>query len=131
MEPDHYAALQVDPRAESEVIDAAYRRLATKYHPDRNHSPDATDRMKLINAAYEVLSDPEKRTAYDLRRGFSPGQVVSSQGFSWTPLLLVLGVVLLMALAVLVRFNPRFLLIVGVLLLVAWTLHILRTPGRD
>ena len=63
-EPDYYAVLQVDPQAEKEVIQAAYRRLAAKYYPDVDPSLGASERMKLLNAAYEVLSDPEKRKAY-------------------------------------------------------------------
>lgn len=66
---DYYRLLQVDPDAEHEVIAAAYRRLATKYHPDINPSPDAEVRMRDINAAYEILRDPEQRAAYDRARG--------------------------------------------------------------
>ncbi len=67
-EPDYYAILQVHPDAEPEVIDAAYRRLAAKYHPDVNPSPDATARMQELNEAHRVLSDPARRAAYDARR---------------------------------------------------------------
>ena len=67
-EPDYYAILQVHPNAEPEVIDAAYRRLAAKYHPDVNPSADATARMQRINEAHRVLSDPSLRAAYDARR---------------------------------------------------------------
>ena len=72
-EPDYYKILQIDPGAEQEVIEAAYRRLARKYHPDVNKSPDAIQRMQQINVAYEVLRDPAKRAEYDrarLRRSF-------------------------------------------------------------
>jgi curved DNA-binding protein CbpA len=68
--PDYYAILQVDPEAEPEVIEAAYRRLARKYHPDVNPAPDASQRMVELNAAYAVLGDPEKRAAYDRELGF-------------------------------------------------------------
>lgn len=61
----HYQVLQVDPSAESEVVKAAYRRLADKYHPDKNKSPEAAARMAEINAAYAVLGDPLKRALYD------------------------------------------------------------------
>jgi len=64
-EPNYYKILQVDPEAEAEVITAAYRRLAAKYHPDVNRSADAERRMREFNAAYEVLSDPSRRAAYD------------------------------------------------------------------
>ena len=62
---DYYEILQVHPSAELEVIRAAYRKLAQKYHPDINKDPAAGERMKKINLAYEVLSDPEKRKHYD------------------------------------------------------------------
>jgi len=69
---DFYGILQVHPKAEKEIIDAAYRRLAFKYHPDLSQVSDATERMKQINTAYEVLSDPVKREAYDAARGVAP-----------------------------------------------------------
>ncbi len=62
---NYYRILQIDPAAEQEVIEGAYRRLAGKYHPDKNSSPDATRRMQEINEAYEVLHDPFKRAAYN------------------------------------------------------------------
>ena len=62
---DYYEILQVNPRAEPEVIHAAYLRLAKKYHPDINRDPQAAQRMKQINAAYEVLGDPSRRKDYD------------------------------------------------------------------
>lgn len=61
---DYYEILQVSPLAEAEVIDAAYKRLAQKYHPDVNKSPESHSRMKLINMAYSVLGDRDKRKAY-------------------------------------------------------------------
>jgi len=67
-EKDYYEILQVSPNAEPEVIAAAYRRLARKYHPDVNKSPQAAKRMKQINVAYEILRDPAKRAAYDRLR---------------------------------------------------------------
>jgi curved DNA-binding protein CbpA len=65
---DPYKILQVDSEAEDEVIQAAYRRLARKYHPDLAKDPDAADRMARINAAWEVIGDPAGRAAYDERR---------------------------------------------------------------
>lgn len=62
---DPYEVLQVSPNAEPEVVEAAYRRLARKYHPDVNSSPDATKRMQIINWAYEILRDPDARREYD------------------------------------------------------------------
>lgn len=62
----HYDTLKVSRDAPIEVIQAAYRSLARKYHPDRNgHSPDGEAMMKSINAAYEILSDPQKRAEHD------------------------------------------------------------------
>ena len=66
---DLYEILQVHHAAEPEVIEAAYRRLARKYHPDVNKSDQADGMMKALNRAYEVLSDPAKRAAYDRERG--------------------------------------------------------------
>jgi hypothetical protein len=60
-----YEVLQVSPNAEPEVIDAAYRRLARKYHPDTSSHPDAHSRMQELNWAYEILNDPVSRSRYD------------------------------------------------------------------
>ncbi len=62
---DYYAVLGVDRKASADDIKKAYRRLARKYHPDVNSEPDAEDKFKEMGEAYEVLSDPEKRAAYD------------------------------------------------------------------
>ena len=66
--PDPYKVLQVDPEAEDEVIEAAYRRLARKYHPDVASDPDAQERMVRINQAWEMLRDPVRRAAVDRAR---------------------------------------------------------------
>jgi preprotein translocase subunit Sec63 len=65
---DYYGLLQVDPRADTEVIEAAYRRLARKWHPDANPDPEAAERMRALNEAYAVLGDPARRQAYDAER---------------------------------------------------------------
>ena len=65
---DPYKVLQVDHEAEDEVIQAAYRRLARKYHPDLAATPEAAERMSAINAAWEMIGTPETRRAYDLSR---------------------------------------------------------------
>jgi molecular chaperone DnaJ len=62
---DYYEVLGVSRTAEAEELKRAYRRLARQYHPDVNKDPAAEDRFKEANEAYEVLSDPEKRRAYD------------------------------------------------------------------
>lgn len=62
----HYDNLKVARNAPEEVIRAAYRTLSQKHHPDLNQlNPEAAKIMRIINAAYEVLSDPEKRRAHD------------------------------------------------------------------
>jgi curved DNA-binding protein CbpA len=71
---NYYKILQVDPSADLEVIAVAYKRLARMYHPDTNRSPNATSRMQEINAAYEVLKDPAKRTQYDRALSFQLSQ---------------------------------------------------------
>jgi uncharacterized membrane protein YsdA (DUF1294 family) len=62
---DYYAILGVPRNATPEEIKEAYRRLAKEYHPDKNPSPEAEEKFKLINEAYQVLSDPAKRAEYD------------------------------------------------------------------
>jgi DnaJ domain len=60
-----YEVLQVSPEASIEVIRAAYRALARAYHPDVNADPEATPHMRRLNAAYQVLSDPDRRARYN------------------------------------------------------------------
>lgn len=62
---DYYEILGVSKTAAEQEIKNAYRRLAKKYHPDVNKSPDAEQKYKDVNEAYEVLHDPEKRQKYD------------------------------------------------------------------
>ena len=63
---DHYVALGVTPDADHEVIKAAFRALAKKYHPDTvAHAVAAEGRFREINEAHAVLSNPEARTEYD------------------------------------------------------------------
>lgn len=69
---DHYSVLQVSEHADPEVIDAAYRALARKWHPDVNADPGAADHMRAINAAYHVLRDPDRRARYDRERARRP-----------------------------------------------------------
>lgn len=62
---DYYAVMGVARDAPQDEIKRAYRKLARKYHPDVSSEPDAEERFKEVGEAYEVLKDPEKRTAYD------------------------------------------------------------------
>jgi molecular chaperone DnaJ len=77
MADELYKTLGVAKKASQEEIKKAYRTLARKYHPDRNPGDsEAEDRFKEISAAYDVLSDPEKRKEYDeggVFAGFGPG----------------------------------------------------------
>jgi len=74
--PDLYEVLQVHPRAEPEVLRAAYRALARKCHPD--HGGDAR-RMITLNDAWDVLGDPVRRAAYDASRTAPTGQLGPEQ----------------------------------------------------
>ena len=62
---DYYKILGVSRKASQEEIKRAYRKLARKYHPDVNKESDAEERFKEVGEAYEVLKDPEKKSAYD------------------------------------------------------------------
>ncbi|MEV7431070.1 MULTISPECIES: molecular chaperone DnaJ [unclassified Nocardioides] len=90
MSQDLYELLGVDRDADDTAIKKAYRRLARQYHPDVNPDPDAQERFKEVSTAYEVLSDPQKRAAYD--RGGDPfggGAAGFGQGagFSFTDIM--------------------------------------------
>jgi len=63
---DYYEILGIRRDADSEEIRKAFRRLAFQYHPDRNRAPDAEERFKEINEAYQCLCDPTARRKYDL-----------------------------------------------------------------
>ena len=72
---DYYKILELDTRADAADIKKAYKKLAIKYHPDRNpDDPDASEKMALLNEAYAVISNPEKRREYDhLKERFGSG----------------------------------------------------------
>ena len=63
---DYYEVLSVSKDCDEQELKTAYRKLAMRYHPDRNpDNPEAEERFKQASEAYQVLSDPQKRAAYD------------------------------------------------------------------
>ncbi len=77
---DYYEVLGIPRNASAEDIRKAFRKLAFQYHPDRNRNDGAADRFKEVNEAYEVLSDADKRAAYD-RFGHSGADGMFGRGF--------------------------------------------------
>ena len=71
VEQNHYKLFGIAPTATEREINEAYRKLAFKYHPDRNlGSPEANQMMREINEAYSTLSNPVRRKEYDLPLGY-------------------------------------------------------------
>jgi len=77
---DYYEVLGIDRNATDEKIKRAFRKLAFRHHPDHNHEDGTEEKFKEINEAYEVLSDPDKRAAYD-RFGHGGSGGFFGQGF--------------------------------------------------
>lgn len=69
--PDYYSILGVSPRASTDDLQKAFRKLARQYHPDLNKAPDAERKFCEINKAHEVLCDPARRAEYDALSGFA------------------------------------------------------------
>lgn len=81
--PDPYRVLQVDPDAADDVIEAAYKRLAKRYHPDVAPGPGAQERMVQLNQARDMLRDPVRRAAVDRARARAEGtlaRVIADRG---------------------------------------------------
>jgi len=66
-EGSYYDPLQVQPTADWEIIEVAYRRLIRRYHPDVNRNPESREITTQLNLAREILSDPGKRAVYKLK----------------------------------------------------------------
>jgi molecular chaperone DnaJ len=87
---DPYATLGVDRDADADALKKAYRKLARQFHPDVNSDPGAQEKFKEVSAAYEILSDPEKRRVYDLGGdpfGGGAGGFGQGAGFSFTDIM--------------------------------------------
>ena len=82
---DAYKVLQVDPEADPEVIQAAYRRLARKYHPDVAAGAEVEARMTALNRAWELVRDPLRRAAYDARRAAASGSAARGGSAAGNP----------------------------------------------
>lgn len=61
---DYFEVLEIEKSASQDEIKRAYRRLASKFHPDRNKTEDAVERFQNIQASYDIISDPQKRKQY-------------------------------------------------------------------
>ena len=81
---DYYEILGVDKSSSGKEIKSAYRKMALKYHPDKNKADDAEEKFKEINEAYQVLSDGEKKKAYDQfgHAAFDPASGMGGNPFS-------------------------------------------------
>ncbi|NEQ30279.1 MAG: J domain-containing protein [Leptolyngbya sp. SIO4C5] len=66
--PNHYQTLEITEAATQSEVKRAYRRLAKRYHPDRNSVESSHEQITSLNAAYEVLGDPQRRSQYDRDR---------------------------------------------------------------
>ena len=73
LKTDYYDILNLSEEADENDIKKAYRKLAIKFHPDKNRAPESGEAFKKVSAAYACLSDPEKRKYYD-KYGEEPGQ---------------------------------------------------------
>ncbi|KAL7405314.1 hypothetical protein ABVT39_027138 [Epinephelus coioides] len=82
---DYYEVLGVNKEVNEDELKKAYRKLALKFHPDKNHAPGATEAFKKIGNAYAVLSNPDKRRQYDLsgEEPSSPGHSHGGGGFDF------------------------------------------------
>ncbi len=109
MTPDYYATLGLSPTSEDVVIRAAYLALMRRYHPDGNPSAAAAERTRAINAAYAVLSDPDRRADYDSVRAEEAAAFAPARRFRSRPtgLFAAAAIVLLLVLLPLAIWLPQ------------------------
>ena len=81
---DYYEVLGVDKNADEKEIKSAFRKLAKKYHPDVSKEPDAAEKFKEVQEAYEVLSDENKRKMYDQYGHAAFDQMNGGAGFDFS-----------------------------------------------
>ncbi|TMC21065.1 MAG: hypothetical protein E6J33_03925 [Chloroflexi bacterium] len=81
---DYYVVLGVDADASADKIKAAFKKLALQYHPDVYKGADAQERMRLLLLAYQTLSDPQERKAYDAHRSEHVLDVSSPRGYVYS-----------------------------------------------
>jgi molecular chaperone, putative len=91
MGKDYYKMLGLDKNATEDEVKKAYKKLALKYHPDKNKHPEAENKFKEVAEAYEVLSDKERRRVYDLcgeeglkGNATGSGRMPGSNSFTYT-----------------------------------------------
>jgi curved DNA-binding protein len=81
---DYYAALEITPEADEHAIKRAFRTLARQCHPDVRTDAQAAERFQLINEAYQILSDPQRRQRYDqVRRQWQQGHASQARWHAW------------------------------------------------
>ncbi len=76
-----YELLQVSENADQEIIQAAYRRLVLRYHPDRSSEPNAGEMTQRLNDAYAILSDPTQKVEYEREREADTGSPSNETGY--------------------------------------------------
>ena len=79
---DYYFIMGLLKNVSNEVIKTTYKKLAKKYHPDINKTPDADAKMKEINEAFDILGDPNKKASYD--RLINPPMIFKNSTVYWT-----------------------------------------------
>tara|TARA_B100001146_G_scaffold184203_1_gene167153 strand:+ start:305 stop:601 length:297 start_codon:yes stop_codon:yes gene_type:complete len=80
-EENLYELLRVSENADQEIIQAAYRRLILRYHPDRSSEPNAAEMTQRLNDAYAILSDPAQKVEYEREREADTGSPSNETGY--------------------------------------------------